>query len=115
MDLHCSEYGCRGSPKNSCPCDKTKNFCEFHIDQHLKLEGDHSKYPLGSTISTSTLLTHEMKQLSSTMSKVMSTGRDMFQEICRKLCEITSELTERQDKLIEMASNLSTNEFLPEV
>ena len=38
----------------------------------------------------------------------------MFQEICRKLCEITDELTTRQDKLIEMASNLSKTQELPE-
>ena len=114
MDVQCSYEGCKGSPKNSCSCDRTQKFCEFHIDQHLKLSGEHSVNPSISTAQTSTKLAHEMKQLSSTMSKVMLTGKDMFQEICRKLCEITSELTERQDKLIEMASNLSTNENLPE-
>ena len=114
MDVQCSYEGCRGSPKNSCSCDRTQKFCEYHIDQHLKLRGDHSINPLTSSAQTSSMLAHEMKQLSSTMSKVMLSGKDMFQEICRKLCEITSELTERQDKLIEMASNLTTNENLPE-
>ena len=114
MDVQCSYEGCKGSPKNSCSCDKTQKFCEFHIEKHLELSGDHSLYPVTSTaVKTSTLLADEMKQLSSTMTKVMSTGKDMFQEICRKLCEITSELTERQDKLIEMASNLSTSEAIP--
>ena len=114
MDVQCSYEGCKGSPKNSCSCDRTQKFCEYHIDQHLKLSGEHLINPSASTAKTSILLADEMKQLSSTMSKVMLTGKDMFQEICRKLCDITLELTNRQDKLIEMASNLSINENLPE-
>ena len=55
-----------------------------------------------------------MKQLSSTMSKVMLTGKDMLQEVFLKLCEITSKLTDCQEKLIEMASDLSANKRVPE-
>ena len=114
MDLQCSYEDCGGSPKHCCTCDKNQKSCEIHIDKDFQQLRYHPVNGVIPTAKTSTLLALEMKQLSSTMSKVMLAGKDMFQEICRKLCEITSELSERQDKLIEMASNLSSNENLPE-
>ena len=114
MDSYCSYEGCRGSPKNISPNDKSLRFCEYHIEQHLLKSSTHSPITLSPPNQTSTLLANEMKLLSSTMSKVMLTGKDMFQQICRKLCEITDELTLRQDKLIGMASSLSTDQVLPQ-
>ena len=49
MDLQFSYEGCKGSPKNSCSCDRNKEFCEFHIDQYLTLSGDHWINPSPST------------------------------------------------------------------
>ena len=55
-----------------------------------------------------------MKQLSSAMTKLLFTDKDTSQEKRCKLCEITSEHTECQDYLIEMASKFSANERFSE-
>ena len=114
MDSYCSYEGCRGSPKNIPPNNKSQIFCDYHIEQYILKHSFPSSTLLTPPNQTPTLLANEMKLLSSTMSKVMLTGKDMFQQICRKLCEITDELTVRQDKLIEMASSLSADQVLPQ-
>jgi negative regulator of replication initiation len=44
------------------------------------------------------------------MSKVIKSGEEMFQEICNKLSEITESLSIRQERLVSIASNLTSSE-----
>ena len=99
MDQVCSCEGCRGSPKNSCSCNKSLTFCEFHIETHLKEPGSHSKRPL---LNIEEALRGEMKNVSGAVKQLIMTGKEMFTEVCNKLVEITVNLTERQEALISI-------------
>ena len=115
MDQKCSYEYCPGSPRNSCSCNNSNLYCEEHLARHLTEEGEHSPRPPmpADPTSSSKLLAKEMKDISKAIGQVMVTGKGMFKEICRKLCKITDDLTERQEKLIQMASNLSESPDLP--
>ena len=109
MDLSCSYSGCPGSPKYTCRQDRSVTFCEYHIASHLQEPGRHEKLSLSDlSKSNSTMqVIQKIGDISSLVSDVMITGKDMFQEICNRLCQITDTLAQRQRDLLEIASSVT--------
>ena len=109
MEQRCGYSGCPGCPKFSCYQDLSQVFCDYHISSHLSEPGVHQRVSL-KELSRSSISSTAIKKLSDNsalVSKVLLTGKDMFQQICDKLCQITDELIERQNALSEIATNIT--------
>ena len=111
MDQRCGYSGCPGSPKFTCRQDRNQVFCEEHISNHLKESGKHEQISLEALQKSDhqLLAVKKIGENSAIMSGVLLTGKDMFQQICDKLCQITDQLIERQNALSEIAT--SVNEY----
>ncbi|OMJ70476.1 hypothetical protein SteCoe_31550 [Stentor coeruleus] len=108
MEDSCLSEGCKNPPKYSCICDRTLNMCEYHIKQHKEIGGTHSQIPSQAEARRIHDLTHQnMSQLFKISSKTLVAGKQMFQEICNKLCKITDELASRQTALINIEKDIT--------
>ncbi|OMJ66898.1 hypothetical protein SteCoe_36105 [Stentor coeruleus] len=105
MTDSCKAEGCECSPKYACVCDPKLNYCEIHLSEHLAI-GESHKPILNLTESKKIeqKTQQEMTHLLNASTKALIAGKQMFQEICNKLCKITDDLTERQQNLIELGA-----------
>ncbi|OMJ86027.1 hypothetical protein SteCoe_12529 [Stentor coeruleus] len=104
----CISQGCQKSPKYACLCDFTLKMCEIHLNEHLKLGESHKPIlTFAEKKKVDELFNKEMTNLFSISSKTLVKGKQMFQQICNKLCEITDVLSQKQQSLIDLRSQSS--------
>lgn len=104
----CTAQGCQKISKHACLCNFNLNMCEIHLNDHLKLGESHKPVlNLAEKKKVDEIFHQEMSNLFSVSSKALVKGKQMFQGICNKLCEITDVLSQKQQALIELRSQSS--------
>ena len=109
----CAYEGCQGSPKNSLPGDKNLAFCDYHLSEHLKTIPPGSSIPnlKDDNLDVSGRVADQVIKVAATVSKVMLTGKDMFEVIYNKLSELTDQLLHRQSEIMNLAKNSGNQEL----
>ena len=106
MADNCHIKGCPDTPKYRCSCDDNIKICENHKSFHPG--------PAHQTViidlareNVQSKVQKEIAGLFGMSSQVLSTGKEMFIEICEKLCNITDDIFKRQQDLLTLSSSQS--------
>ena len=109
----CSYEGCPGSPKNSLAADQNLAYCDYHVSEYLKTLPPDSTIPNleDDNLDGSGGVADHVIKIASTVSKVMLSGKDMFEVIYNKLSDLTDQLLHRQSEIMKLAKNSGNQEL----
>ena len=111
MDEKCFVDGCPGTAKFSCSCSEKLLICQEHIAEHIK---GLSYHEICCSKKYQTMPNQRVNQaiftLNNLNSRALSEGKDMFKELCDKLCGVVDELSKRQQCLVDLGTSNYTQE-----
>ena len=112
MADNCYVRGCMQPSKFICRCDSSLKICQAHLSSHLNQAGQHDISSIIPGVSPSQQrVTQAMLHLSDMNTRTLNEGKEMFQELCTKLCGFVDMFAKRQQCLVD----LSSHNYSPEV
>ena len=106
MADRCHIKGCPDTPKYSCTCGENTIVCEDHLNFHLGLGHQTKKIDIARE-NIQSKIQMGITGLFGKSSEVLTTGKQMFIDICNKLCNITDDIFERQQNLLKLSASQS--------
>lgn len=110
MEELCYIDGCPGSGKFGCSCNDSLRVCQVHIAEHTCSFGYHEISSISFGI-TNQKIKDAIKSLNKLNTSTLKKSKEMFQELCNKLCDVVENLSQRQQCLFELSSSSCSQEI----
>ena len=104
MDDICYIDGCPGEGKFTCSCNEALRICQGHITEHFGEAGIHEIDAVKANL-TRFKAREAIGSLRKINSSTLEMGKEMFKELCDKLCEVVDNISQRQQYLVDLSSS----------